>query len=246
MRTFITVLFAVLGILLCLPYHLYLRHLAKKNPEAAYMKAYKLVKGFFGGVMFLAGCKTTVIGKEKVPTDKPVLFVGNHRSYFDILSTHNCIGFPVGYMSKDEIKKIPLLHLYMDDIGCTYLNRTDIKKGLETIIQCSEIIKSGHSMVIFPEGTRNKGEELLPFKDGAYKIAQKAGCPIIPISICGTDDIMENNKHNMLHKHKVIIEFCDPIDVTGLKPKERKAVLDTIPEIIQKTRLKNLPAATSK
>ena len=93
---------------------------------------------------------------------------------------------------------------------------------------------------------RNDGEELLPFKDGAYKIAQKAGCPIVPVSICGTDNIMEANKHNFIRSHKVVIEFLDPIDINGMKPKERKEVLETIPGLIQKARVKNLPLATKK
>ncbi|RHP96608.1 lysophospholipid acyltransferase family protein [Clostridium sp. AM54-14XD] len=156
MRTIITVLFAVLGIIFCFPYHLYLKQLAKKDQDKAYIKAQKLVKGFFGAVMFLTGCKRTVIGKENIPADQPVMFVGNHRSYFDILSCHNAIDMPLGFMSKDNIKDIPLLYKYMDDIGCTYLDRTDLKKGLETILQTADIIKSGHSMMIFPEGTRNK------------------------------------------------------------------------------------------
>ena len=224
MRTIITVLFAVLGIIFCFPYHLYLKQLAKKDQDKAYIKAQKLVKGFFGAVMFLTGCKRTVIGKENIPTDQPVMFVGNHRSYFDILSCHNAIDMPLGFMSKDNIKDIPLLYKYMDDIGCTYLDRTDLKKGLETILQTADIIKSGHSMMIFPEGTRNKGDELLPFKDGAFKIAQKAGCLI-----------------NFLHSSKVVIEFLEPVDIRGLKPKERKEVLDAIPGKIQAARLKNLP-----
>jgi 1-acyl-sn-glycerol-3-phosphate acyltransferase len=192
--------------------------------------------------MFLSGCKRTIIGQENIPEDQPVMFVGNHRSYFDILSCHNAIGKPVGFMSKEEIKKIPLLHLFMDDIGCTYLDRTDVKKGFETIMHTADIIKSGHSMMIFPEGTRNHGEELLPFKDGAFKIAQKADCLIVPVAICGTDNIMEANKHHMIHGHKVVIEFCQPVSISGLKPKERKEVLETIPDIIQNTRTKNLPS----
>ena len=139
MRTIITVLFAVLGIIFCFPYHLYLKQLAKKDQDKAYIKAQKLVKGFFGAVMFLTGCKRTVIGKENIPTDQPVMFVGNHRSYFDILSCHNAIDMPLGFMSKDNIKDIPLLYKYMDDIGCTYLDRTDLKKGLETIFPSSFI-----------------------------------------------------------------------------------------------------------
>lgn len=241
MRTIITGLFAALGIVLCLPYHLYLKHLAKKDQDKAYRKAQKLVKGFFSAVMFLSGCKRTIFGKENIPTDQPVMFVGNHRSYFDILSCHNAIDMPLGFMSKDNIKSIPLLSKYMDDIGCTYLDRTDLKKGLETILQTADIIKSGHSMMIFPEGTRNKGDDLLPFKDGAFKIAQKAGCLIVPVAICGTDKCMEANKHHLIHSHKVVIEFLKPIDIRGCKPKERKEILDTIPDMIQETRLKNLP-----
>lgn len=245
MRTIIVYIYAILGVVLCLPYHAYLKRLAKKDREKAYIKSQKLVKGFFNGVMTLTGCKRTVIGKENIPEGEAVMFVGNHRSYFDILSCHNAIDRPLGFMSKDSIKKIPLLYRYMDDIGCTYLDRDDMKKGLETINQSAEIIKSGHSMMIFPEGTRNKGDDLLPFKDGAYKIAQKAGCLIIPVAICGTDKCMEANKHYRLKKRKVVIEFLEPIDIRGMKPKERKALLDTIPDRIQTARLKNLPMTES-
>lgn len=246
MRTIFAYLFAFLGIILCTPYHLYLYLLAKKDQEKAYRHAQKLVKGFFGIVMFICGAKCTVIGLERVPKDQPILFVGNHRSFFDILCCHNALDRPLGFMSKDGILKVPILPWYMKDIGCTFLDRSDLKKGLETIMQSADIVKSGHSMMVFPEGHRNDGEELLPFKDGAYKIAQKAGCPIVPVSICGTDNIMEANKHNFIRSHKVVIEFLDPIDINGMKPKERKEVLETIPALIQKARVKNLPLATKK
>ena len=68
----------------------------------------------------------------------------------------------------------------------------------------------------------------------------------VPVSICGTDNIMEANKHNFIRSHKVVIEFLDPIDINGMKPKERKEVLETIPGLIQEARVKNLPLATKK
>lgn len=246
MRTIIAYIFAFLGIVLCTPYHLYLYLLAKKNPDKAYRRARGLVGGFFGAELFICGAKRTVIGLDKVPEGEAVLFVGNHRSFFDILCCHNTIKQPVGFMAKDSILKVPILPWYMRDIGCTFLDRSDLKKGLETIMQSADIVASGHSMMVFPEGHRNDGDELLPFKDGAYKIAQKAGVLIVPVSICGTDCIMEANKHNFIRSHKVVIEFLDPIDIRGLKPKERKAVLDTIPELIQAARIKNLPLATKR
>ena len=113
-------------------------------------------------------------------------------------------------------------------------------------LQMCHLILKRENLYLFPEGHRNNGEELLPFKDGAYKIAQKAGCPIVPVSICGTDNIMEANKHNFIRSHKVVIEFLDPIDINGMKPKERKEVLETIPGLIQEARVKNLPLATKK
>ena len=71
---------------------------------------------------------------------------------------------------------------------CLFLNRENPKEGLKTILQAIEYVKKGISICIFPEGTRNKGEELsmLPFKDGALKISTKTGCPIVPISMNNT------------------------------------------------------------
>ena len=126
MRTIFAYLFAFLGIILCTPYHLYLYLLAKKDQEKAYRHAQKLVKGFFGIVMFICGARCTVIGLERVPKDQPILFVGNHRSFFDILCCHNALDRPLGFMSKDGILKVPILPWYMKDIGCTFLDRSDL------------------------------------------------------------------------------------------------------------------------
>ncbi len=234
-----------LGLLLFMPYHWYCKWVAKRNPEKGYILGYKLVRFFFGTCKWMSGCKCTVIGKENIP-DEPVMFVGNHRSYFDIICTHNAVKQPMGFMSKDGIKKIPIMHYYMDDIGCTYLDRHDIKSGLETINKTAEIIKSGHHMMIFPEGKRNKGEELLPFKDGAFQIARKVGCLIVPVAIAGTDGCMEGNKHGLIWAQKTVVEFLPPVDIRGLTPKERKEVIATIPDMIQEARLKNLPMTVRK
>ena len=151
LRTILAYIFAFIGILLCTPYHLYLYLLAKKDQEKAYKRAQKLVKGFFGIVLFICGCRRTVIGLERVPDDQPILFVGNHRSFFDILCCHNAINRPLGFMSKDGILKVPILPWYMKDIGCTFLDRSDLKKGLETIMQSADIVKSGHSMMVLQD-----------------------------------------------------------------------------------------------
>lgn len=232
MKTCVTVFILLVALFFSLPYHAYLRKLWKTDAEKSWKKARKYVSGFFRLELFLSGCKVTVRGKENIPEGTPVLFVGNHRSYFDILISHEAIGTPVGFVAKVEMKKFPLLPLYMDDIGCLFLDRNDLRQGMEIIKQGTEYMKMGHSMILFPEGTRNQGAELLPFKEGGYKMAEKSKAPIIPMAITGSDLLLESATKKGIHGHSVIIEFGEPIYPDQLSPKERKEVYAKLPGII--------------
>lgn len=223
----------MIALFFSLPYHYYLRNLWKKNPEKAWKKSRKYVSGFFRLELKLSGCHVEVRGKENIPANVPVLFVGNHRSYFDILIYHESIGTPVGFIAKKEMRKIPLLPLYMDDIGCLFLDRNDIRQGMEIIKQGAEFMNMGHSMILFPEGTRNQTENLLPFKEGGYKMAEKSKSPIVPVAISGSDLLLESAPKNHIRSHNVIIEFGKPFYPSELSPKERKAVYAQIPDMIQ-------------
>lgn len=236
MKTAAVFIILMLALFFCLPYHLYMKKLWKKNPEKSWKKARKFVSGFFRTELKISGCKVTVIGREHIPADGPVLFVGNHRSYFDILVYHEAIGKPVGFLAKKEMEKIPLLPLYMRDIGCLFLDRDDIKQGLATIKAGTEYMKLGHSMVVFPEGTRNQTDELLPFREGGYKMAEKSKSPIVPVAVSGTDLLLESAPKRHIRGHKVIIEFGEPIYQADLPPKERKAKYAEFPAIIQAMR----------
>lgn len=222
-----------------LPYHLYLKSLWKKNPEKAWKKSRKYVSGFFRTELKIAGCDVTVLGKENIPTDTPVLFVGNHRSYFDILVYHESIGTPVGFIAKVEMRKIPLLPLYMDDIGCLFLDRDDIRQGVEIIKQGTEFMKMGHSMILFPEGTRNQQDTLLPFKEGGYKMAEKSKCPIVPVAISGSDLLLESAPKKRIRSNRVIIEFGKAFYPADMAPKDRKQKYAELPSIIQGMRDKH-------
>lgn len=226
----------MLALFFSLPYHYYLRGLWKRNPEKAWKKSRKYVSGFFRLELKLSGCHVEVRGRENIPTDTPVLFVGNHRSYFDILVYHESIGTPVGFIAKKEMRKIPLLPLYMDDIGCLFLDRNDIRQGMETIRQGTEFMKLGHSMVLFPEGTRNQTDTLLPFKEGGYKMAEKSKAPIVPVAISGSDLLLESAPKRHIRSHKVIIEFGRPFYPADIAPKERKLKYAELPEIITQMR----------
>ncbi len=236
MKTFLVGAALMIALFFSLPYHLYLRLLFRKDPEKSWKKSAKFVSGFFKIELFLSGCKVKIIGEENIPKDTQVLFVGNHRSYFDILVYHEAIKQPAGFIAKTEMKKLPLLPLYMKDIGCLFIDRNDIRQGMKTINQGAEYMKLGHSMVLFPEGTRNQTNELLPFKEGGYKMAEKSKSPIVPVAISGSDLLLESAPKKKIRGHKVTIEFGKPIDVAALSPKERKEKYAELPGIIQSMR----------
>lgn len=181
----------------------------------------------------------TVIGEENIP-DEPVLFVGNHRSYFDIILTYSRCSRLTGYIAKKEMLRYLTLTLWMKRVYCLFLDRQDPKQGLKTILTAIDYIKRGISVCVFPEGTRNDGEELslLPFKDGAFKIATKTGCPIIPVSMNNTAEIFENHIPRVRKTH-VIIEYGKPIYPDQLDKETKKHIGDYVENIIKETIHKN-------
>lgn len=185
----------------------------------------RMVQWALGTIGKICGVKLTVIGKENIPKDQAVLYVCNHRSYFDIILGYSIMPGLTGYISKDDLEKVPLLNIWMRRLYCLFLNRTDMKQGLKTILKAIEYIKQGVSICIFPEGTRNRGEEgsLLEFKEGSFKIAEKTGCPVIPMAISHTADVILNHMPKVTPCH-VTIEYGEPIYPKEL-PKEQKRAL---------------------
>ncbi|MGF0017429.1 lysophospholipid acyltransferase family protein [Sporofaciens sp. SGI.106] len=196
------------------------------NKERQDYQSLRIVQWAFRVILRISGVEITVIGEENIP-DEPVLYIGNHRSYFDILLTYSRCKRLTGYVAKKEMERYPLLRDWMRRLYCLFLDRSSPREGLKTILQAIEYIKNGISICIFPEGTRNDGEELtmLPFKDGALKIAEKTGCAIIPISMNNTHSIFEAQVPRIKKTH-VIIEYGKPI-YPGELDKETKKHLGT-------------------
>ncbi len=233
LRLIFAFLWAFLSMVFSLPVHFYWKHLAKKKPMKAWTKAWKYVRGFFKGLLFCAGTKIEVRGAENIPEDRAVLFVGNHRSYFDIIILQTLSKTPVGFVAKKEFRSYPLLPLYIEDIGSLFLDRENVRKSLETINEGTERLKMGLSLSLFPEGTRNHGKELLPFKPGGYRMAEKSDSPIILVAMTNVGRIFEENKFHFLRRRHVIIEFDKPAYPSRMEKQERKDYYNAIPKRIQ-------------
>ena len=154
-RLILVATFVVLFLIFSIPLLIFEYFLGKWNQPAKDKSSLAIVNWAFRCVLFLSGVSVTAIGEENVPKDVPVLYIGNHRSYFDIIMTYVRVPRPTGYIAKIGMLKVPLLSNWMKNLHCLFLDRNDIKQGMKTILTAVEKVKSGISICIFPEGSRS-------------------------------------------------------------------------------------------
>ncbi|MBQ0027967.1 MAG: 1-acyl-sn-glycerol-3-phosphate acyltransferase [Lachnospiraceae bacterium] len=226
LRIIIAGIFVFIFLVLTIPVLLVEWIVGEFNPKAKEKSCFHIIQWAFRLVLKVCGTKVIIYGEENIPTDRSVLFVGNHRSIFDILLVYTTVKRPTGIIAKQELKKVPLLNVWMANIGCFFLDRKNIKEGLKMVLNAVEKVKDGMSILIFPEGTRSKEEGVvLPFKGGSFKIAEKSGCDVIPFAIINSAEIFENHKP-FIKKTKVIINYGEPIHTSDFDRKEYKEIPD--------------------
>ena len=115
--------------------------IGKFNKKAKDKSSLFIVKNSFKVVRFLSGTRTTVIGYDRIPKDEPVLFVGNHKSYFDIVISYSLMPGLTGFVAKKELKKVPVISWWMRNLYCLFLDRNDTREGLKTILEGIDYIK---------------------------------------------------------------------------------------------------------
>ena len=244
MIRFLLVCITVIGFLiLSIPILIVEWIIGKFNPYKKDISSLHLIQSVFRFILWLTGVEVTVIGEELVPTDEAVLYIGNHRSFFDILLTYTRCPRLTGYIAKAEMEKIPLLSNWMHYLHCLFLDRKDIKQGLKTILTAVDKVKSGISICIFPEGTRNRNKDeldMLPFHEGSFKIATKAKCPIIPIAISNSANIFEAH-FPKISPARVVVEYGKPIYPDELSKEDKRHVGEYTQNVIRKMLIKNKP-----
>ncbi|SET07826.1 lysophospholipid acyltransferase family protein [[Clostridium] polysaccharolyticum] len=234
MRTLFVLIFLILYFIYSIPslFIIWLIGKITKNDRLVFRIAQAHVAWAFGVICFLSGVKRTVVGLENIPTGTPVLYVANHRGFFDIIVSYSVVPNLTSFVSKKEIEKVPFIRQWMQCMKCLFLNRDNIKEGMKTILTGIEQIKKGYSIFIMPEGTRNHTDKLLPFHEGSFKFAQKTGCPIIPVALTNTDKAFENHLP-FVGKANVTIMFGEPIYLDQLSKEDKKFVGSYTQKIIQ-------------
>ena len=185
------------------------------------------------GILKVTGVTLTVEGRENIPQGGPCVFVGNHRSYYDIPLLLAGLDKPHGILAKEELEKIPLLNRWMKLLGCVFVQRDDVRASVRALNDATAIVQGGKNFVIFPEGTRSKGEEggAGEFKNGAFRIAVKTGAPVVPVAITGARALFESNG-NLCRPGTVRIRILPPIQTAGMSKAEQKQLPDAVRQTI--------------
>ena len=171
----------------------------------------------------LSGCRLTIEGRENIPKKGGVCFVSNHGSIFDIILLLAYIGRPFGFIAKKDLIFIPFLNAWIAILGGLFIDRKNPRKGLKTINRGISRLKAGSSILIFPEGHRSKGQGLLPFKPGSFKLATQSGVPIVPIALSGTYEVYEKNM--CLCPVPLRLVIGPPMVTENIPPENRKQFL---------------------
>ena len=177
------------------------------------------------------GSVIKVSGIENVPTAGGVLFIANHQSNFDIPILIGFVPRDKGFIAKNELLKVPVFSMWMKYLGCVFIDRNDARQSLRMLNQAAERLKEGHSLVIFPEGTRSKDGIVGQFKSGSLKIALKANVPIIPVTINGSIDIMPKGS-SFIKSADVEIIISPPLILDEIVEKDPSAITEKVRSII--------------
>jgi 1-acyl-sn-glycerol-3-phosphate acyltransferase len=171
-----------------------------------------------------AGTPVTLVGFERVPRDRPVVYVSNHQSWFDILALAGTIPGTLRFVAKKEMAAIPLLGRAMKAAGHIYIDRQNRAQAIEAYEEVAAWIRNGLSTVVFPEGTRSRTGRLLPFKKGPFVLALAAQVPVVPVYVSNTFLILPK-AHLLLRPRRITIYFDEPIPTAGMSYEQREVLL---------------------
>jgi 1-acyl-sn-glycerol-3-phosphate acyltransferase len=231
MRTVGVIMSLSLFLIISIPVYLFALFLGLFNHHAKVVLSQKSAKVCFTIALLFAGTKRKVIGLDNVPKDKAVLYAANHRGLADIAMGYITLPTLTGFVAKKELGKIPLMNWWMRNLNCLFLDRDNLKAGLKTILKGVEYMKKGYSMFIMPEGTRSQGEDMLPFKEGSMKMAEKSGCAIIPVAITNSDAVFERQAPRV-KRATVIMHYGSPIYPDDLDKEQKKHIGAYVREVI--------------
>ncbi len=168
-----------------------------------------------------------VSGEEHLWENRPAVFIWNHRNIFDAQIVGNLVHRDFGAVAKKELEKVPIFAAASRFMHIAFVDRNNSQAAVEALKPATTLLRQGISMLVAPEGTRNAGREVGPFKKGAFRMAMEACVPVVPIIVRNVDDIAARNSRFM-RPGKVDVLVLPPIDVSGWRLQQLERHMESV------------------
>jgi len=186
-------------------------------------------------LLWAAGVRVRTRGTEQVPANRPVVYVGNHQSFFDILALMATVPGTMRFVAKKELAKVPLFGRALFAAGHIKIDRQNLTRAFDAYEAAAVAVRNGMSAVVFAEGTRSRTGQLLPFKKGPFVFAIASRVPVVPVYSAGTFTILPKGSM-VIRPRPVTLLFGEPIPTEGLTYDDREALLKKTRTAIEQLR----------
>lgn len=167
-------------------------------------------------ILALLGIDIAVEGRDRLDRDATYLFMSNHMSTFDIFALFVATEHPLRMVAKRVLFFIPIFGWSLWMCGFIPIDRSDRERAIASLEKAARRIREGISVLVFPEGTRSRTGRLQRFKKGGFMLALKAGVPVVPVVVLGTQEIMEKGSIEV-RKGTITVRFGEPIPTAGME-----------------------------
>ena len=194
--------------------------------------AHRCARAWSRLILATTGVRVRVRGRELVEPGRSYVFVSNHQSIYDFPILITSIPFELRILAKASLRAFPVLGWHLRYTGHLLIDRE--RAGRATLRKVAGLMHCGHSLIVFPEGTRSADGQVLRFKRGLFLLAIEAGLPVVPVAVTGSRHVMPKGRL-MTCPGDVEVVIHEPLSTAGLGRPDAGRLAERAREIVRAT-----------